>query len=116
MTRCAKECTRIFVRALSQKRKLAVPKRRKSVFALKLSRCFRLDSWKAPRRDPETPGFNSAVIADRLDVVIAELAIVDAAIAGSEVGSQHRFGFYSILRKQIDEIAAVRNEVHWPKN
>lgn len=87
-----------------------MPKRRKSVFALKTPRCLKL-----AHREPETPGFNSAVIADRLDVVIAELAIVDAAIAGSEVGPQHRFGFYSILRKQIDEITAVRNEVHRPK-
>lgn len=87
-----------------------MPKRRKSVFALKLPRCFKRGS-----REPEKPGFNSAVIADRLDVVIAELAVVDAAIAGSEVGPKHRFGFYSILRKQIDEIAAVRESVHQSK-
>lgn len=84
---------------------------------MNVSKCWKtVFALKVPiARKPKEPEFNSAVIADRLDVVIAELAIVDAAIAGSEVGPRHRFGFYSILRKQIDEITAVRNEVHRPQ-
>lgn len=77
-------------------------KRWKTVFALKIP----------IRREANALGLNTVDIADRLDTVVSELTLVDAAIHGSDIEGPALFGFYSVLRRQMDEITAIRNAIN----
>ena len=59
-------------------------------------------------------------IADRLDNVICELAVIDMAIAGGgargyETSHTETNGLAFLLHRQMDEIATLRDAVHRPK-
>lgn len=63
---------------------------------------------------PEEGALESFEIADRLYDVMAELAAISGAVAGSELGGLEQSGVQMILSRQIDEIKTLKNIIHPP--
>lgn len=65
-------------------------------------------------KKPEEGALNPVELTDRLYDVMAELAIVSDAVAGSELSGLQECGMQMILIRQIDEIRAVKDIIHPP--